>query len=157
MTYVQASYMAARLAPTSHPSMPEQRIVRQGAVRTMYKIVAHFADSADLILIKSTISRLADKKSVIHRIRLMFRIIRYLTERVSERSCKNEPIAQITDLRSDMLLPCRNSFQLAACKLRLNLRCTARLLRHQPHISQALFRGWLMRDGVRGRSGLVPN
>ncbi|MBX4151165.1 hypothetical protein K1X09_28030 [Paenibacillus lautus] len=69
----------------------------------MYKIVAHFCGlSGPYFDQKHHFSngggqevRYSPNKA------LMFRIICYLTERVSDRSCKNEPIAQITDLRSD--------------------------------------------------------
>ncbi|WP_098741715.1 hypothetical protein [Paenibacillus sp. EZ-K15] len=69
----------------------------------MYKIVAHFSGlSGPYFDQKHHFSnggghevRYSPSKA------LIFRIIRYLTERVSDRSGKNEPIAKITDLRSD--------------------------------------------------------
>ncbi|WP_213646421.1 hypothetical protein [Paenibacillus lautus] len=69
----------------------------------MYKIVAHFSGlSGPYFDQKHHFSnggghevRYSPSKA------LIFRIIRYLTERVSDRAGKNEPIAKITDLRSD--------------------------------------------------------
>ncbi|MGE7824792.1 hypothetical protein [Paenibacillus sp. NPDC093718] len=69
----------------------------------MYNIVAHFSGlSGPYFDQKHHFSNAGG-----HEVRyspnkaLIFRIIRYLTEYVSNRSGKNEPIAKITDLRSD--------------------------------------------------------
>ncbi|MGG4105342.1 hypothetical protein AAXB25_15595 [Paenibacillus lautus] len=132
----------------------------------MYKIVAHFSGLCGPYF---------DQKRHFsngsgHEVRyspnkaLIFRLIPYLTERVSDRSGKNEPIAKITDLLSDTATagPGRNSFRLAAWKLRqtygalLGLEATVqtygalRLRIHQSHASRAWFR---KPAGV----GLVPS
>ncbi|OIB00763.1 hypothetical protein AK95_26775 [Paenibacillus sp. LC231] len=87
----------------------------------MYKIVAHFCGLSGPYFDQKhhfSIGRGQEIRYSPNKA-LMFRIIRYLTERVSERSCKNEPIAQITDLRSDTATAVLQLVRrLATCKLR---------------------------------------
>ncbi|WP_194540699.1 hypothetical protein [Paenibacillus sp. JZ16] len=105
----------------------------------MYKIVAHFCGlSGPYFDQKHHFSngggqevRYSPNKA------LMFRIIRYLTERVSDRSCKNEPIAQITDLRSDTAIAV---LQLVpTCGLEATVTCGALLASYATNPTSARF------------------
>ncbi|MGC6584218.1 hypothetical protein ACPV3A_04505 [Paenibacillus sp. Dod16] len=127
-------------ADESSKHAPNHASCAQGAVRTMYKIVANGGGQE---------VRYSPNKA------LMFRIICYLTERVSDRSCKNEPIAQITDLRSDTAIAV---LQLVpACGLeatvKLAVHCSPPTppIPHQPGLGS-----WLADVGWGPRRGLVP-
>ncbi len=126
-------------ADESSKHAPNHASCAQGAVRTMYKIVAHFCGlSGPYFDQKHHFSngggqevRYSPNKA------LMFRIIRYLTERVSDRSCKNEPIAQITDLRSDTAIAV---LQLVpTCGLEATVTCGALLASYATNPTSARF------------------
>lgn len=166
--------MAARLAPACHPSMLRTtHRAHRGAVRTMYRIVAHFSGlSGPYFDQKHHFSnggghevRYSQNKA------LMFRIISYLTERVSDRSCKHEPIAQLTDLRSGTVTAV---LQLVpACGLEATVKpkvhCSPSTppIPHQPGlVSRPADVGWGPRRGLvprladvgwGPRSGLIPS
>lgn len=135
----------------------------------MYKIVAHFSGlSGPYFDQKHHFSNAGG-----HEVRyspnkaLIFRMIRYLKEHVSDRSGKNKPIAKITDPRSDTATA---MLQLVpACGLEATVKLTVHCspptppIPHQPGLvpSQADVglgpgRGLVTRPGLVPRPGIVP-